>query len=138
MHRWRVRRHGEPGPAKRQQRRRSLEEQQRKGYVPVAERLIAKPGTGHIDRKGYRRVITADGRRIFEHRLVMERELGRLLHPWERVHHKNGHRADNDPGNLELWALIGQPAGQRVADIVSFIGEFYADELARQGWTRAA
>lgn len=56
---------------------------------------------------------------VFEHIVVMENHLGRLLEKNETVHHKNGDKRDNNLSNLELWSR-SQPAGQRVVDKVAW------------------
>jgi HNH endonuclease len=88
----------------------------------------ANPGTGWINRNGYRE-IRKGGRGVLEHRWVMEQQLGRRLHPWETVHHKNGERADNRPENLELW-ITTQPKGQRPEDVAAWVVEFYPEVVA--------
>ena len=59
---------------------------------------------------------------VKEHRLIMEKQLNRLLLPNENIHHKNGNKLDNSISNLELWST-SQPSGQRVIDKIKWAKE---------------
>lgn len=90
----------------------------------------AKNGTPSVNKHGY---VTLGpnhpdnpyGEKVYEHRIVMEKILGRQLVDKENVHHKNGNRSDNRPENLELWST-SQPAGQRVEDKLAWAWELIA------------
>ena len=113
MHYARVRKYGDTGPAE--------------SYYPRGR------GSGSVSKSGYLIVTDpATGRRIPEHRLVMEQMLGRFLWPDENVHHINGVRDDNRPENLELWSKA-QPPGQRVEDKITWAIEL----LERYGYSVA-
>lgn len=99
------------------------------GDVGSPQRIKGRRGNGSINEQGYKMVMD-QGRQRPEHRVVIERELGRPLLPNENVHHVNGVKTDNQPENLELW-VTSQPKGQRVDDIVSWATEIltrYAPE----------
>ena len=50
------------------------------------------------------RCIRVAGKKIDEHRHIMEEKLGRKLLPTEIVHHIDGNKLNNDPSNLMLMS----------------------------------
>ena len=82
-------------------------------------------GDGSIDHNGYK-IVTVNGKKVREHRLIMEDHIGRKLFPEETVHHKNGIRHDNGLSNLELWSS-NHPPGQRIKDKIEWAIGFLND-----------
>jgi hypothetical protein len=77
----------------------------------IAQRALGSPeGSRKQYPNGYVAIKRADAW-IYEHRAVVEDDLGRPLESHEHVHHINGDRADNRIENLQLMRH-GQPRGQ--------------------------
>lgn len=89
------------------------------GRRPIKNKVIPQVNGYLLEYAPWHPHAISRGRYVLQHRLVMEKHLGRLLDKTERVHHKNGIRSDNRIENLELWTVNKKdPAGQRMTDHV--------------------
>lgn len=70
---------------------------------------------------------------VLESVKVMSAALGRPIRKGEIIHHKNGVRADNKLGNLQLCVKRKHPTGQLVTDVAAWCVKFlkqYKGDLA--------
>lgn len=113
----------------RNQRNMSASKGKTKSLVQLAEDGVdySRSVSDWILHQGYRvrYVYTFSSRLItqFEHRYVVEQEIGRYLLPHENVHHKNGVTWDNRLKNLEVFDRA-QPVGQRKDDLIDWCVEY--------------
>jgi len=87
---------------------------------PLLEKVRRPKGEGSFY-QGYK-LFQSNGKKRAEHRIIMEKRLGRPLRRDETVHHKNGDRSDNRIDNLELWSSR-HPKGQSIQDKVQWAKE---------------
>ncbi len=85
----------------------------RQGYII---RLVGNHP--YADKRGY----------VQEHRLIMEKSIGRILEPTEIIHHRDQNRANNELSNLELRGNQGEHAKENLRGKRNPHGEFVAQE----------
>ena len=91
-------------------------------FTGKSEGFINQEGYVVVYRKGFSEVPRKDGK-IFEHRFIMARHLGRALKKGETVHHINGIKNDNRIENLRLFSN-SHGCGSDVEEKINYCIEF--------------
>lgn len=99
---------------------------------------VLRTGNTYLHRDGYVRIYMGLDQWKLEHRVIMERHLGRPLGANEQVHHINHDRADNRIENLQLVSPIEHGALHRepVTLTCERCGKSYATVPSRAGQSR--
>ena len=101
-----------------------------KSLCPACEESLSEKRKAALAKKrnhnaaGYVYVYAENGNSVLEHRLIMERLLGRKLQSHEVVLHKDGSKDNNAPENLLLGFRNGTPLQAIVCNHCGTIGEF--------------
>lgn len=69
--------------------------------VKIGKEHYRWKGGKDITNQGYYR-ITVNGKRVLEHRYLMEKKIGRKLFRYEHIHHIDGNKLNNNIENLLL------------------------------------
>ncbi|TVM01241.1 MAG: hypothetical protein CV087_11125 [Candidatus Brocadia sp. WS118] len=113
--------------------------------LPI-EKLPSWRGGRNITRKGYVQLFSPDHpfadhhHYVFEHRLVVEKHLGRYLRKDEFVHHINGIKTDNRIENLQVMTATEHRIHHNLRDFSGRVckecltAKTYIDPKGRMRW----
>lgn len=76
----------------------------------------------------------ADSNRVLEHRLVIEKHLGRYLRPEEHVHHINENRLDNRLENLQIMTHEEHISHHHKGKKLSDDQKTFLSQVAKKRW----
>lgn len=95
---WKITSRGIPRRSRIEQQKLYCSLHPKRKYIDDGYILIYSPSHPYANSRGC----------VLEHRLVVEKRIGRFLVPQEQVHHVNGIKDDNRDENLELMGSAGE------------------------------